>query len=103
MDQVSIKKINLKDFLKDILSFTLAYSGLNFCKGHFKGHFVPYRSNAFVASFLWTLQKSKAVNSYLTFKLHKAVRRPIFSCKSTDSLFDGHLIVVRWALLILNQ
>ena len=68
-----------------------------------KGHFVPYRSNAFVASFSWTLQQSKAVKSYLTPKLRQAVRRPIFSCKSTDYLFDGHLIVVSWALLMLNQ
>ena len=72
-------------------------------KGLSKGHFVPYRSNAFVASFSWTLKQSKAVKSYLTSKLHKAVRRPMFPCKSTDSLFDGHMIVVSWALLILNQ
>ncbi len=31
---------NLKDFFKDNISFTLIITGVESCKGHFKGQFV---------------------------------------------------------------
>lgn len=40
MDQVSFEEMNLKDFLKDNMSFTLTIAGVKSCKGHFKGQFV---------------------------------------------------------------
>ena len=103
MDQISFEKVNQKDILKDSLSFKSYFYHVKHHKGLSKGHFVPYRSNVFVASFSWTLQQSKAVKSYLIPKLQRVVRRFIFCCKSTDSLFDSHLIVGNWNLLILKQ
>lgn len=40
MDQVSFEEMNLKDFLKDNLSFTSSDSRVIFYKGHFKGQIV---------------------------------------------------------------
>ncbi len=40
MDKVSLEKMNLRDIIKDNLSFRFRLLNLNDCKGHPKGHFV---------------------------------------------------------------
>jgi hypothetical protein len=40
MDKVSFKKMNIKDMIKDKLSFTLVDSVLKLHKGHYKGQTV---------------------------------------------------------------
>lgn len=40
MDQVSFEEMNLKDFIKDNMSFNLIISEIKSYKGHFKGQFV---------------------------------------------------------------
>lgn len=40
MDEVSFEKVNLKDILKDRLSYKTHFSNMKFYKGQFKGRFV---------------------------------------------------------------